>query len=77
MDAPPAFRLVEEPKQTEVEPDGVTVTLGNAFTVTVTEFVPVHPCMLVPVTVYVCEEFGEAFTEAPVVVFNPVAGLHV
>jgi hypothetical protein len=34
------------------------VTVGNGFTVTVTVAVPVHPAVLVPVTVYVVVELG-------------------
>jgi hypothetical protein len=46
------------------------------LTVTVTCVVAVHPLLPVPVTVYVVVEDGEAVTDEPVVLLNPVGGLH-
>lgn len=57
--------------------DGVTLTVGKGFTVTVTFFVLTHPFASVPVTVYVVVDVGFAVTVAPVVGDKPVAGLHV
>ncbi len=48
--APLAVRLVLLPVQIETG-DGVTLIVGNAFTVTVTVAVFTHPLILVPVTV--------------------------
>jgi hypothetical protein len=48
---------------------------GVASTVTVCVAVVVHP-ENVPVTVYVVVAEGDAFTTAPVVTSNPVAGAH-
>ena len=45
------------------------------FTVTVTVALLVHPAV-VPETVYVVVEAGDAVTLAPVVWLSPVAGLH-
>ena len=53
---------------------GVTVTLGNGFTVTVTWAVQPPG---VPVTVYVVVVAGDAVTVEPVVLLKPVEGLHV
>lgn len=52
------------------------VTVGSGFTVTETVCVDEH-VPVVPVIVYVCVDEGLAETLAPVVWFNPVAGLHV
>jgi hypothetical protein len=54
--------------------EGVLVTVGRGFTVTVTVVVLVQPAALTPVTVYVVVAVGEAVTAAPVVALNPVAG---
>ena len=56
--------VVEFPAQIEA---GLAeaVTVGLAFTVTVTEDVPVHPFTSVPVTMYVLVEEGEAVREFP------------
>ena len=40
-------------------------TVGNGFTVTLTVAVPVHPAVLVPVTVYVVVELGVTVLLAP------------
>ena len=50
-------------------------TTGKGVTVTVTVFVPVQPLASVTVTVYVEVIAGFAVTVAPVVVFNPGAGV--
>lgn len=55
---------------------GPASTTGNGFTVTVDVAVFVHPFTSVPVTVYVVVEVGFAFTLAPVVALNAVAGDH-
>lgn len=55
--------------------DGVTLIVGEVFTVTVTVVEPVHPDVL-PVTVYVVVIAGLAVTIDPVVELNPVAGDH-
>ena len=52
-----------------------TVTTGTGLTVTVTCAVLVHPNDDVAVTVYVVVVVGDAVTDAPVVLLNPVAGL--
>jgi hypothetical protein len=43
-------------------------------TVTEAVAVAVQPFASVPVTVYVVEEIGEAFTDTPVVAFRPAPG---
>jgi hypothetical protein len=43
----------------------VAVTNGNGFTVTLTVAVPVHPAVLVPVTVYVVVPVGDTVLELP------------
>ena len=40
-------------------------TVGNGFTVTLTVAVPVHPAVLVPVTVYVVVALGVTVLLAP------------
>jgi len=50
-------------------------TVGNGFTVTVTVAVPVHPAVLVPVTVYVVVALGVTVLLAPVP--NPPDQLYV
>ena len=54
-----------------------TTTVGLLITVTVVVPVLTQPFALVPVTVYEVVEAGLAFTFAPVVALNPVAGLQV
>lgn len=50
---------------------------GNGFTVTTAVEVDEQPVdVSVPVTTYVVVTVGEAMTEIPVVVFNPVEGDH-
>ena len=71
--APDAFNTVDCPAQIDA---GRTEITGDGVTVTVTCAVEVHP-FLVPVTVYVVVVVGEAVTEVPVVLLNPVAGDHV
>jgi hypothetical protein len=51
--------------------------VGNAFTVTVTVAVFVHPLDAVPVTVYVVVTVGLAVTGDPVVELSPDAGAQV
>jgi hypothetical protein len=53
VEAPDAVRVTLLPEQKVVEPEGVITTVGNGFTVTTTEAVPVQPPALVPVTIYV------------------------
>ena len=53
----------------------VAVTVGKEFTVTLTVAVPVHPAVLVPVTVYVVVELGVTVLLAPVP--NPPDQLYV
>ena len=65
--------VVDWPLQIDGE---LTVITGGGLMVTVTCAVAVHP-LDVPVTVYVVVEVGVAVTDAPVVLLNPVAGLHV
>jgi hypothetical protein len=71
---PPVFQLyVLAPLavNTEVAPLhiaaglAVAVTNGNGFTVTLTVAVPVHPAVLVPVTVYVVVPVGDTVLELP------------
>jgi len=65
---------------TELSPlhiaDGLAVaaTDGNGFTVTLTDAVPVHPAVLVPVTVYVVVDAGLTVVED---VFAPVLHVYV
>lgn len=70
-----AVKLVELPAHIAPLPKAVTDMTGYTFTVTVA--VPEQPPTVVPVTVYVVVTDGLAFTLAPVVLDNPVAGLHV
>jgi hypothetical protein len=51
------------------------VTTGTGFTVTVICAEAVHP-VTEPSTVYVVVDDGLAVTDEPVVLLNPVAGLH-
>jgi len=53
----------------------LAVIVGNGFTVTLTVAVPVHPAVLVPVTVYVVVELGVTVLLAPVP--NPPDQLYV
>jgi len=68
----------------------VAATDGNGFTVTLTVAVPVHPAVLVPVTVYVVVPVGDTVLElplpklcdqlyvfAPLAVNTEVAPLHI
>ena len=55
---------------------GETVTT-TVVTVTVIWAVAVHPFISVPVTVYVVVEVGDAVTDEPVVLLNPVEGLQL
>jgi len=48
VEAPDAVNTVELPLQIEVE--GLTVTAGEEFTVTVTEAVPTQPSAFIPMT---------------------------
>lgn len=52
--------------------DAIAVTMGTAFTVTVTVAVPLHPAADVPVTVYVVVEDGLIVCEVP----DPSPWLH-
>ena len=65
MLAPVALMLVLLPIQIE---DGLllALTTGRALTVTVALELLLHPCELVPVTVYVVVAVGETVTELPV-----------
>jgi hypothetical protein len=56
---------------------GVTVTIKDGTTVTVTFTVSLQPPALVPITVYTAVAAGLAVTELPVVALNPAAGDHV
>ena len=60
----------------QIAAGGITLTTGSGFTVTVTCALAVHP-FKVPVTVYVNVETGDAVTVEPVVLLNPVEGVHV
>lgn len=51
--------------------------VGNGFTDTETVAVFTQPVALVPVTVYVVEVVGVAFTLTPVVALNVAEGVHV
>jgi hypothetical protein len=53
---------------------GVTFIVGNGFTETVTVLVLLQPLALVPVTVYVVVEEGDAETVGPVVPLKPDEG---
>lgn len=53
--------------------DGFAVIVGSGFTVTVLVAIAAQPL----VTVYVVVVDGVATTTGPVVVFNPVDGLHI
>lgn len=44
---------------------GTAVTVGNGFTVTVTVFAPVHPAVVVPLTVYMVVTVGVTVTVVP------------
>lgn len=72
--APLAVNVVGCPLQIAVLGETVIATV---LTVTVICAVAVHPLLPVPVTVYVVVDVGEAVTDDPVVLLNPVAGLHV
>jgi hypothetical protein len=74
--APVAFILVELPGHIVGE-TAVAFTVGSGATVIGTVAVLVHPFPSVPVTVYVIEEPGVAFTVPPVVALNPVEDAHV
>lgn len=67
--------FVDEPLQYD-DVTGVTVRVGDAFTVIVCVVVPEHPAAVVPVTVYVRVEVELQVTVAPVVVLRPVDGDH-
>jgi hypothetical protein len=54
--------------------EGLTVIVGNGFTVTVTVAVLVQPAALVPVTVYVVVTVGDAVGFGHVVQLKPVEG---
>ena len=56
--------------------EGETVIVFTEFTVTMDDCLLVQPFEAVPVTVYVMLVLGFAVTFAPVVVFNPVDGVH-
>ena len=74
--APAADIVVVDPLQMLAEP-GVAVTVGNAFTVTVTDAVDAHPVtVLVPVTVYVAVAVPLNVTGEPVAELKLVAGVH-
>ena len=70
--APLAVKFTEPPRQYDAD-NGVMLTVGEVFTVTVTLVVPVQPDV-VPVTVYMVVDAGLAVTVAPVVELRPVAG---
>ncbi len=74
MLAPLTVRVEEAPEHNVAL---LPVTLGAAFTITEMVLVAVQPFVEVPMMVYVSVPVGEAVTEDPVVVFNPVAGLQV
>ena len=75
MVAPLAIIVAPIPEHTDAD-DGLSVTVGVGVTVITDESVLLQP-PFVPVTVYVVLLAGVAITEAPVLLFNPVAGLHV
>ena len=62
--APLALSVVLDPEHID---DDVAdaVTVGNGFTATLTDAVPVHPAVLVPVTVYVVVPLGVTVLLAP------------
>ena len=62
--APLALSVVLDPEHID---DDVAdaVTVGNGFTATLTDAVPVHPAVLVPVTVYVVVLVGVTVLELP------------
>ncbi len=60
----------------ELEPLTEAVTVGVGFTSTVILSLFSQPFELVPVTIYLVVVVGLAVTEAAVVEFNPVDGLH-
>lgn len=70
-----AFSKILSPAQ-RVSVGGVTVTVGEALTFTITVFTALHDPVL-PVSVYVVVTLGFALTTDPLVVFKPDAGLHV
>ena len=72
--APPAVNVDDEPEHI-VDGDAEAVTVGIGFTVTVTDFVPVQPAVLVPVTAYVVVEVGDTVLELPMP--NPPDQLYV
>jgi hypothetical protein len=53
------------------------LTVGNAFTVTDTCCVSLHPNVVVPTIVYVVVTIGVAMGDVQLVQDNPVAGVHV
>ena len=65
---------VDEPSGHIVDGEGEAEIVGFGLTVTVAVAVPVQPLRLVPVTVYVVVDEGEAFTVDPVVALSPVEG---
>jgi hypothetical protein len=67
-----AFSVVVSP--TQMKRSAPAETTGNGFTVRVKTDVLVHPVTLVPVTVYVVVDMGDAKILLPVVELNPVAG---
>jgi len=69
-------RLVPAPPEQIVADAGVTVTVNVADTVTVTVCVLLHE-PVVPVTVYVVVDAGDAVTDAVLVALRPVPGAHV
>jgi hypothetical protein len=73
VEAPDAVS-VELPPEHIVAGDAVAVTVGGAFTVTVTVAVFVHPFASVPVTVYVAVDVGVTLME---LVFCPLLQLYV
>lgn len=74
--APAADKVVLVPLHMLAEP-GVAVTVGSAFTVTVTDAVEAHPVtVLAPVTVYVAVAVPLKVTGVPVAALRLVAGFH-
>jgi hypothetical protein len=71
--APLAVKVVDWPLH--IVTGGETETTGSGLTVTVTCADAVHP-VTDPVTVYVVVVSGLAVTVEPLVLLNPVAGLH-
>lgn len=76
VDAPPAVIWVELPIHNDGDA-GVTVNVGEGFTVINAVCVAVHPFTSVPVTVYVVVPGGLAFGFPQLVQLSPVAGNHV